>query len=247
MKKYYSLKKIMSENADYNIIIGERSNGKTYAVLEKILTDYVNEKKEGAYIRRWKDDILGKRGDNVFSALCENDTVKKLTNGEYETIIYTKASWHLAKYDNESKRMRADKNAFCYAFALSDMEHDKSISFPNVYNIAFDEFLTRRYYLPDEFIIFMNVLSTIIRDRENIKIFMLGNTVNKYCPYFEELGIKNIETMQQGSIDVYTFSNELKIAVEYCNETKGTKKTQKVTDDVSDFIYISDYIYNINR
>ena len=37
MKKYYSLKKIMSENADYNIIIGERSNGKTYAVLEKIL------------------------------------------------------------------------------------------------------------------------------------------------------------------------------------------------------------------
>ena len=227
MKKYYSLKKIMSENADYNIIIGERSNGKTYAVLEKILTDYVNEKKEGAYIRRWKDDILGKRGDNVFSALCENGTVKKLTNGEYETIIYTKASWHLAKYDNESKRMKADKNAFCYAFALSDMEHDKSISFPNVYNIAFDEFLTRRYYLPDEFIIFMNVLSTIIRDRENIKIFMLGNTVNKYCPYFEELGIKNIETMQQGSIDVYTFSNELKIAVEYCNETKGTKKSNK--------------------
>src|SRR5574344_1440820 len=119
MKKYYSLKKIMSENADYNIIIGERSNGKTYAVLEKILTDYVNEKKEGAYIRRWKDDILGKRGDNVFSALCENGTVKKLTNDEYETIIYTKASWHLAKYDNESKRMKADKNAFCYAFALS--------------------------------------------------------------------------------------------------------------------------------
>ena len=36
---------------------------------------------------------------------------------------------------------------------------------------------------------FMNVLSTIIRDRENIKIFMLGNTVNKYCPYFDEMGL----------------------------------------------------------
>ena len=29
MKKYYTLKKILAENADYNIIIGERSNGKT--------------------------------------------------------------------------------------------------------------------------------------------------------------------------------------------------------------------------
>ena len=32
-KQYYSLKKILAENADYNIIIGERSNGKTYATL----------------------------------------------------------------------------------------------------------------------------------------------------------------------------------------------------------------------
>ena len=56
-KQYYSLKKILSENADYNIIIGERSNGKTYATLEYILTDYVNNNNSGAYIRRWKDDI----------------------------------------------------------------------------------------------------------------------------------------------------------------------------------------------
>ncbi len=226
-KQYYTLNRILEKNADYNIIIGERSNGKTYATLEKIIKDYVQDKKQGAYIRRWKDDILGKRGDNVFNSLVDNGVVSKLTNGEYETIIYTKASWHFAKYDTETKRMKADKEPFCYAFALSDMEHDKSISYPNVYNIVFDEFLTRRYYLPDEFIIFMNVLSTIIRDRENIKIFMLGNTVNKYCPYFDELGIKNIDTMEQGTIDIYTFSNSLSIAVEYCNETNKNKKSNK--------------------
>jgi hypothetical protein len=74
----------------------------------------------------------------------------------------------------------------------------------------------------------MNVLSTIIRDRENIKIFMLGNTVNKYCPYFSEMGLTNIETMEQGAIDVYSFGADgLKIAVEYCSETKGVKKSNK--------------------
>lgn len=225
--KYYSLKKILAENADYNIIIGERSNGKTYATLEKILTDYIKEKKQGAYIRRWKDDIQGKRAETVFNALCQNDTIKKLTNDGYETIIFSRGGWHLAKYDTETKRMKADKEPFCYAFALSDVEHDKSTSYPNVYNIVFDEFLTRRYYLPDEFVIFMNVLSTIIRDRENIKIFMLGNTVNKYCPYFDEMGLNNIEQMEQGNIDTYSFGNELKIAVEYCNPTKEGKKSNK--------------------
>lgn len=227
MKKYYSLKKILAENADYNIIIGERSNGKTFATLEKIVADYVKDRKEGAYIRRWKDDIIGKRAESVFNAVVDSGLIEKLTNGEYETVVFSRGGWHLAHYEAESKRMKADKNAFCYAFALSDMEHDKSTSYPNVCNIVFDEFLTRRYYLPDEFVIFMNVLSTIIRDRENAKIFMLGNTVNKFCPYFEEMGLRNIEQMKQGAIDIYTFGNNLKIAVEYCNPTKDGKKSNK--------------------
>lgn len=225
--KYYSLKKILEEKADYNIIIGERSNGKTYATLEKILIDYWNEKKQGAYIRRWKDDIIGKRAESVFNSLCNNDAVRKITNNEYTSIIFSRGAWYLSKYDVEKNRMKADKNPFCFAFALSDVEHDKSTSYPNVNNIVFDEFLTRRYYLPDEFVIFMNVLSTIIRDRNNVQIFMLGNTVNKYCPYFDEMGLKNIETMQQGNIDLYTFGNDLKIAVEYCNPTKDGKKSNK--------------------
>lgn len=225
--KYYSLKKILNENADYNIIIGERSNGKTYSTLEYMLKDYLSNNRQGAYIRRWRDDIAGKRGDSVFKSLVENGTVNKLTGDKYDNIIYSRNAWHLAKYDNETKKMIADKNPFCYAFSLSEIEHDKSTSYPGIYNIVFDEFLTRRYYLVDEFVIFMNVLSTIIRDRENIKIFMLGNTVNKYCPYFDEMGLNNIESMRQGDIDIYTFGNNLKIAVEYCSPTKTGKKSNK--------------------
>lgn len=32
--EFYSLEPILSKNATYNMIIGERSNGKTYAVLK---------------------------------------------------------------------------------------------------------------------------------------------------------------------------------------------------------------------
>lgn len=105
-----------------------------------------------------------------------------------------------------------------FAFALSDMEHDKSTAYPNVTTIIFDEFLTRKYYLPDEFVTFMNVLSTIIRFRDNVKIFMLANTVNKYAPYFKEMGIRHIKDMNAGTIDIYTYGeSKLRVAVEYAD------------------------------
>lgn len=225
--KYYSNKELLSKDCDYNIIIGERSNGKTYAFLKKSITDYIDKKTQSAYLRRWKEDIIGKRADNLFSSF-DSETLFKLTKGQFDNVVYSRGKWYLALFDNEKKRMLADKEPFMFAFSLSEIEHDKSTSYPNIKNVIFDEFLTRKYYLPDEFIIFMNVLSTIIRQRNDVKIFMLGNTVNRYCPYFEEMGLSNIQTQKQGTIDIYTFANNLKVAVEYCSETdKKSKRSNK--------------------
>jgi hypothetical protein len=98
-----------------------------------------------------------------------------------------------------------------------------------VKNIVFDEFITRSAYLPDEFILFTNTLSTIIRQRNDVKIFMLGNTVNKFCPYFNEMGLKHIKDMNQGDIDVYRVGTSgLKIAVEYCGTSKVNRKKSDI-------------------
>jgi hypothetical protein len=70
----------------------------------------------------------------------------------------------------------------------------------------------------------MNTISTIVRQRTDVTIFMLGNTVNKYCPYFKEMGLTHVKDMKQGDIDVYTYGDsDLKVAVEYC-QTTVTKK-----------------------
>ena len=62
----------------------------------------------------------------------------------------------------------------------------------------------------------MSIISTIVRTRDNVKIFMLGNTVNKTCPYFAEMGLSHIKDMQQGAIDVYQYGkSKLRVAVEY--------------------------------
>ena len=214
--KYYSLNKILQRGAVYNVIFGERSNGKTFSVHEYALKQFIKNGGQLAVVRRWQDDFTGKRGATMFDGIVNAGVVKRVTNGEWTSIYYYSSRWFLCRYDEDGKRTTME-TPFAYGFAITSQEHDKSTSYPNVRTILFDEFLTRTQYIPDEFVLFCNVISTIVRQRDDVKIFMLGNTVNKYCPYFKEMGLKHVQDMQQGSIDVYRYGNsKLTVAVEYC-------------------------------
>lgn len=226
---WYDYGPIKKLKCQYNMIIGERSNGKTYGALKEIIENYVKNKKKGAYIRRYKEDYRGKRGDALFESIEADGVVTEMTEGKFNCIKYQSGRWYFAISDPETGKKMACEDPFCYAFAISDMEHDKSTSYPDVTTIVFDEFLTRGYYLPNEFVLFMNTLSTIIRHRNDVTIYMLANTVNKYAPYFGEMGLKHIQQMEKGQIDVYTYGNsKLKVAVEYCASPKKEGKKSDV-------------------
>ena len=221
--KYYKLKNILSKNAIYNMVFGERSNGKTFAVEEYGIKQYIETGNTMAIVRRWQDDFVGKRGAVMFDGVVKAGIIDQLTNGEWTNVYYYASKWYLCKFDKDNNRI-TDTNPFCYGFALTSMEHDKSTSYPDITTIMFDEFLSRSAYLPDEFVLFMNVVSTIVRQRTNVKIFMLGNTVNKYCPYFAEMGLKHIKDMQPGTIDLYKYGDtKLTVAVEYAKPNKNGK------------------------
>ena len=222
--KYYSLNKINKKNATYNVIFGERSNGKTYATLKQVLENYFNDGSQFAYIRRWSVDVQPKRMNNLFNAIIKDGYLENLSGGKFTAIFYRTGRFYLCTYNDKGKPIY-NEDVVGYAFSLSENEHNKANSYPRVTTIIFDEFLTNKIYLPDEFILFMNTVSTIIRQRTNVKIYMLGNTVNKFCPYFKEMGLTNILSMKQGSIDVYTYGDsKLKVAVEYADSKKKFKK-----------------------
>ena len=223
--KYYSLNKINKKNATYNVIFGERSNGKTYATLKQVLENYFSDGSQFAYIRRWSVDVQPKRMNNLFNAIIEDGYLEKLSGGKFTAIFYRTGRFYLCTYNDKGKPIYNEEDVIGYAFSLSENEHNKANSYPRVTTIIFDEFLTNKIYLPDEFILFMNTVSTIVRQRTNVKIYMLGNTVNKFCPYFKEMGLTNILTMKQGTIDVYTYGEtKLKVAVEYADSKKKFKK-----------------------
>lgn len=230
--KYYSLDRILAEDADYNIIYGERSNGKTTAVLYYALKKYIESdcNDQMAIIRRWETDFKGKNGQQMFEGIVNLGWVEKLTKGIYNNILYYSQRWWLVFYNEAGEKTLQDTQPFCYGFSIASEEHYKSTSFPNIKTILFDEFITRTYYLPNEFIQFQNLLSTIIRLRTDVKIFMCGNTINKYCPYIAEMGLENVKYQKQGTIDLYTYGdadNSLKVAVEYSSFDKSQKKSNK--------------------
>ena len=211
---------------------GERSNGKTYSALQYALERYTKHGEQFAYIRRFGEDVKKKNLQTLFSAHVENGAVAKLTDSTFSYVDYGSNKFTLVNWTENEKgtpQLERDTQPCGYAFDLNAMEHHKSTSYPKVTTVIFDEFLSRQGYLTNEFVLFMNTLSTIIRDRSNVKIFMIGNTVNKYCPYFSEMGLIHVKEQKPGTVDVYTYSDTgLSVAVEYCDPT--SKRGGKSSD-----------------
>lgn len=218
--KYYNIAHLIKDypDAHYYMAFGERSNGKTYSALDYAIERYFKNGEQFAYIRRFGEDVKKKNLSTLLSAHVENGRIQELSNGQYSLVNYTGGKFICYSYDESTNKMVSDKEPMGYAFDLNAMEHHKSTSYPRVTTIIFDEFLSRQGYLQNEFILFTNTLSTIIRDRANVNIFMIGNTVNKFCPYFQEMGLSHVKDQAPGTVDVYHYAGSgLKVVVEYCD------------------------------
>ena len=117
--KYYDLKNILKKDADYNIIFGERSNGKTYAALKYGLKRFVETGEQMAYIRRWREDLRGKRAESLFANHVANGLVEELTGGKFNEIFYMSNKWFLARYDKEKNKRYPDTTPCSDGFCLS--------------------------------------------------------------------------------------------------------------------------------
>lgn len=222
--QYYDISAIDELDAVYNLIYGQRSNGKTFAVCRKIIDAYLDEDLPSAYIRRLDEMIKPKNIQELFSPHL--DYIIEKTNGKYNGILYRSNAFYLVLYAGDTKMLQ-DKKPFCRTYAINTAETTKGQDAGEIKYIFFDEFMTRQFYLQNEFILFQNLLSSLIRSRD-AKIYMVGNTVSRYCPYFREMGLTRIKDQKQGTIDLYTMgATDTKIAVEYSATSAVSAKVSK--------------------
>lgn len=226
IKQYYDIIPIDATNALYRIIVGKRSNGKTYSVLKKSLETFIKQGYSHCalrYIRRWDTDLINcKFLYNPFKEI-----IQEMTEGRYNDIHYYSRAFYLVNRGDDGKIIEKSV-AFCTLHCLNTWEHSKGSDLGYSDYICFDEFITRNLYLTDEFVIFTNLISSLIRDISGTVIYMLANTVNKYsCPYIEEMCLTNFKKMKQGEIDLYDFGNGTTVAVEWAPDTSNTDVVSK--------------------
>ena len=224
--KWYDLESTLKAHpdSDYIFAIGGRGDGKTTAILKKIIDNYVNENNQSIYLRRHDESLKPARRDRVWDTLIkELDYITEATDGEYNTVVYKEGGWRLAL--QTEKELIIDLNIFCFPLSVSTfVTNSKSLSYPNVTILFYEEFMSRHAYLPDEVVDLLHLYSTITRGRDNCKFIFAGNTVDKYSPYFTEFNITEIRKMKPCERLVKTFEEDdekVKIVVDY---TKSVKK-----------------------
>ena len=192
MIKYYSLDEILKHNSQYYIIFGQRSNGKSYAVDKYVLDNYFTKGEEFVIVKRYNDELKRTIAETMLTPLYDYVFEKY---GYY--IRFFQGKW-LASDDSDLPLSKW--YTIGYAQTLNSVDKFKGSQYPKVTTIIFEEFMsTKGDYLVDEVNIFMNIVSTIVRKRTDIKVFLLGNTISKYSPYSESLGIR-LDKIKQGQI-----------------------------------------------
>lgn len=236
-KKHYTLDAINKIQAQYKIILGERSPGKSYAVKKQCLQQAWNNDIFFVYLRRWKDDIKIEKIESYFADMTKNDYGEKeiynITHGACDCITVYRNGIFLSKTDINSGKVDRIKQVG-YAMCLMNDTHYKSMAFASNYkNIIFEEFITDEGYAPKEIKKLTSIVSTVLRRRDGI-VYMIGNTLTPVCPYLYEWGLDNVKTQKEGTIDIYHHETleidddtgkpiNINIAVERCKSNGNGK------------------------
>jgi hypothetical protein len=204
--KYYDFAKLFSYNATFNAVCGGRGMGKTWGSKKKVIGDALKTVKfhtqvteiktktgkdtfrtaevhsienvgdQFIYLRRYKEELaLGKA---TFFADIEHlwpDWDFKLQGWEAQASP--------RKFDGVKNRPWA---TIGYFVSLSVNQNYKSVQFPNVKTIIFDEFIIEKggQYLASEPTKLVNFYNTVSRYRSNVRVLMLANAVRVENPYF---------------------------------------------------------------
>ena len=76
---YYDIEPILKIPARYRVMFGERSNGKTYAVLVYAFKKYLEEGSELGIVRRYDEDFVGSQSArNIYDSLIHNGEGKNV-------------------------------------------------------------------------------------------------------------------------------------------------------------------------
>lgn len=174
--KYYNFDKAFSYNAVYNFIIGARGLGKTYGAKKQVIKNFISRGDQFIYLRRYRTELVGR---GTFFADIAHEFPDYMFRVDGSRAQIAKAP--------ESDKAKPKWETMGYFIALSNAQAQKSVAYPKVKIIIFDEFIIEKgmvQYLPNESKAFNDFFSTVDRWQDKTRVLFLANAVSVTNPYF---------------------------------------------------------------
>ena len=232
-KTYYSAREILGYGALFNLVLSDRSDGKTFNCKVRALEDYEKYHETSIYVRRYDTEITPLMYETFFN---EVELVPKYAHyfEKYE-FRHSKAGVEIRERDKYEKKSEGWE-WIVYFLPLSKAGKLKSqLDITNIRTINFDEYcpLDGRY-LKDEMMLLMELWKSIDRDRDRTQCIILGNKIDPFCPFFDFFGIdldierQRIRTYRNGSVAVQIYVNK---------EHREDRKEMKFNDAIKGTAY----------
>jgi hypothetical protein len=178
---FWSARQTLTHNCLFNFIVGNRGGGKSFGAKEWAIDNFLKSGEQFGYIRRYKDDLKTPM-EQFFK-----DIEYKYPDYEFKTD----SKYFYARLKPANPKDKWTEKDICgYGFVLSTANNKKSISYPNITTLIFDEFLIEKghqIYLYDEVGKLLNLYETVARPgsgHPRVVLFMLANAISITNPYF---------------------------------------------------------------
>lgn len=163
---WYNINQTLSHNCLLNFVVGPRGVGKTYAAKRKVIQNFLKDGSQFVYLRRYDTELKAKQLQNFFT-----DIQREFPDDTFEV---------------RQQMFFINDEIAGWAIPLTKASQYKSVPFPGVTWIIYDEFIIDTgyiRYLPNEVQDFEEMYSTIARLRD-VKVFFLSNAITFTNPYF---------------------------------------------------------------
>ena len=210
---WYNFDRINSYNSFFHFVLTNRGFGKSYGAKKRCIDRFLKYGEQFIYVRRYKTEL------------------KKIY--KYFEDIQDQYKGH--EFQVKGRTFYIDGKVCGYAIPLSTSLIEKSNPYPKVCTIIYDEFIIDKghlRYLENEVEVMLELVSTICRTRDNVRVYFLANNVSEVNPYFTYFNIKLpegniIKTFNEGTIVVEkntddVFMEQMK-ATKFGRLVKGTK------------------------
>lgn len=202
---YYLYNKVLSYGYEIIAVIGARGIGKTYGAKRKIIKDFIHRGSMFIWLRDNENALLkikANRGAKFFS-----DVRKEFT--QLDAYI-------------EGETFFINGKPAGYLLATSTFYNHKGSDFSDIKNIVFDEFIQEKGQRTNTTRVaqFLNMIETIGRTRNDYRVFMLANSLDRGDEILQLLGVKIKD------FGIY-LNKKKRIVVHYCANNPVYDKAHK--------------------